>query len=356
MRSLTLEILWTKKGDGQPHQRKRVVSVEVPVEGGTSAIQDALLSLPWTEGVTYGESWMVRLVEPREALGEKTVLDVAIPQARAEMEERERREAEQEKAGRTRRIADRVVELETFVNGGDPGGVSGLLICGGIKNSVTSETSLCSLADREEVEIALEGCDDLRAKIEARIIEANAGIEKTNAQIRARAVEYRAEQEARDAAKQAKVDARATEIAQWAAEHGGTRLQTQLDQGLSGWPLYLHERLAADWACIKVEVELDNDGETGNALINPADAQLWLAARVADRVVELGLCADEKAAFASIAIVPIDLETSDEYDQRRYGGDYDGDSPEKKVYVTFDGYRPGSGCFATKTIRFCCEE
>ncbi|KKN27821.1 hypothetical protein LCGC14_0860840, partial [marine sediment metagenome] len=118
MKSYTLNILWTKEGDGQPHQRKRTVSVEVPVEGDITAIQDALLSLPgWTPEASYGESRTVRLPDSlADDLNDVGILTRIIPQARAEMEAAAREKVEQKEAHHAKRRA----KLEAWLDSGDP--------------------------------------------------------------------------------------------------------------------------------------------------------------------------------------------------------------------------------------------
>ena len=132
---------------------------------------------------------------------------------------------------------------------------------------------------------------------------------------------------------------RANEIRVWTKDHGSPRLRRQLETGLSGWPLYLHERLAQELP----RCELDNDGEHGIPLINPTTEQLGVALQIAIRAIELWLCADGEGAHKLIEIVPIRFY---DWDDLRKGG----------VYVTFAGYRPGSEAFDAKTIRFRCEE
>jgi len=45
-------------------------------------------------------------------------------------------------------------------------------------------------------------------------------------------------------------------IAEWAAEYGSDRLRDQIEMGLDGWPLYLHERLAHDFSGLWHDVVL----------------------------------------------------------------------------------------------------
>ncbi|KKN07249.1 hypothetical protein LCGC14_1068890 [marine sediment metagenome] len=206
----------------------------------------------------------------------------------------------------------------------------------------------------------LEGHDDLRQRIEVRLESLNsiAG-QQARAKLDAADDERdatRAEQEAKDAAKQERDDTRAAEIKEWAAEHGSTRLKAQIELGLDGWPLYLHERLTADWTPVTgpgtddfASPELDNDGEHGVTLVNPSLLLAKAAKQIATRAVELGLAADIDDAIGSIEIVPIEFAIdSDDYSEE--------EMCERQEYVTFAGYRPGSEAFETKTIRFRCEE
>lgn len=129
---------------------------------------------------------------------------------------------------------------------------------------------------------------------------------------------------------------RSMEINEWAEKHGSARLKEQLNQGLSGWPLYLHERLEADYP----GAELDNDGETGATVVNPTETQLRKAREVAERIVKKGRVLSTQEAFAMIRIVTVRFQDSIPYDT---------------VFVMLDGYRPGSDVFEAKTIRFNCD-
>lgn len=363
MKSYTLNILWTKEGDGQPHQRKRTVSVEVPVEGDITAIQDALLSLPgWTPEASYGESRTVRLPDSlADDLNDVGILTRIIPQARAEMEAAAREKVEQKEAHHAKRRA----KLEAWLDSGDPDntpwGVDDKRV--GEVRSERHPSYLRNVMHHSLSDKALgwlEGHDDLRQRIEVRLESLNsiAG-QQARAKLDAADDERdatRAEQEAKDAAKQERDDTRAAEIKEWAAEHGSTRLKAQIELGLDGWPLYLHERLTADWTPVTgpgtddfASPELDNDGEHGVTLVNPSLLLAKAAKQIATRAVELGLAADIDDAIGSIEIVPIEFAIdSDDYSEE--------EMCERQEYVTFAGYRPGSEAFETKTIRFRCEE
>lgn len=346
-----IEILWTKTGDGQAHQRKRVLSVKVPfeiqsetfaTEELTPDLVDAVLSLPKDPRSVNADR--VKMPKPLDDLTNEVVRTQAIPLLFAEIMAAAREKAEKEDAEK----AEQIAVLETFVAGGDPADVSSKLVEGGNPDYMGAAsgryTRTCRLTTAGKA--VLEGHDDLLRRVEARVEEANAGIKAVNERKKEELAKTRAENEAHYAkeeeAKAKRAEQRAAEIKTWAAEHGSKRLQEQIKQGLDGWPLYLHERLEMDFP----RCELDNDGEHGDPLPNPTEDQLSIACMFAARSVELGLCESEEVAFERIEIVPIRYPAPEDYD----------DEPETRIYATFDGYRPGSEVFATKTIRFCCEE
>jgi len=119
---------------------------------------------------------------------------------------------------------------------------------------------------------------------------------------------------------------RREEAAEWVAEHGSTRLRKQLDLGLDGWPLYLHERLDKDFGDLKAE--LHNDGEDGDEIINPTEEQLQVIEKVAGRLVQLGLAPDMKEAARRLDIREVVFRNDD--------GEY-----FSCPRVLFDGWKPG---------------
>ena len=90
-------------------------------------------------------------------------------------------------------------------------------------------------------------------------------------------------------------------IAAWAAEHGSERLRGQIALGLSGWPQYLHERLAFDFDdSLYYNVELDNGGNH-EEIINPSMDLVDRGKLLRDRLVELGITSSD-IAFYEIAL------------------------------------------------------
>ncbi len=345
---IQLTILWTRIGDATPHLHKRVLVTEVPIgrhdfaaAQATQAELDAVVSLPWSSSCG---SCAVRLNDLRDSLTEEMVVNVAVPLARVKMEAAAMERAKQEEAHR----AERRANLEEWLDLDDdpvviPWGADSKRV-GKVRSerhpSYSRDVMHHALSDKALG--WLEGHDDLQKRIEGRLESLNS-LAEDRVRVKLDAAdderdEKRAEQEARDAAKQAIDAQRAEEIKAWAETCGSARLTEQLRQGGDGWPLYLHERMAADLP----HCELDNDGEHGDVVINPTKDQLAIARQIAARAIELELYADEQEAFEHIEIVRIEFEEDDMHD------------PATLVYVTFDGYRPGSEVFETKTIRFCC--
>jgi hypothetical protein len=96
---------------------------------------------------------------------------------------------------------------------------------------------------------------------------------------------------------------KAAYIASWSSQHGSARLQKQLALGYSGWPLYLHERLAFDFFPLAPLVPaIDNARGTHEMTVNPTEAQLEAEEQVARHLVELGLAADLPSACQSTRI------------------------------------------------------
>lgn len=164
------------------------------------------------------------------------------------------------------------------------------------------------------------------------------------AESEARAAAERAKEEA----KTAKVEARRQYIATWAAEHGSARLKAQLEAGLDGWPLYLHERLAAD---LGAEVELDNDGGDPEPLINPTIEQMVVAAQLATGLQVCGQVPEGQPAIRAATVSAITFEAED--------GDNDGygaPESETRVYACAT-WRPGPAeLFAERQVRLLCPE
>jgi len=131
---------------------------------------------------------------------------------------------------------------------------------------------------------------------------------------------------------------RREEAAEWVAEHGSTRLRKQLDLGLDGWPLYLHERLDKEFEGLKAE--LHNDGEDGDEIINPTEEQLRVVEKVAERLAQLGLAPDMKEAARRLDIREVVFENDD--------GEY-----FSLPCILFEGWRPGKHpSWKEYTIRF----
>ena len=306
MNNISVKIMWTKTGDTVPYRRQIDLSVEYPVTGDTTAIQDVLLQLPDQGSFVNSIRIKDELAEPpRDEIVVERINRLAGELAKKARAEKARVAEEQQKTLQR----DRAI----------------------------IEKWLASDDDLESLPGYVCYPDDMRDAIYDR-----------NAQIRAAQDEAaRVAEDARDkkeAERKARRVQRDCEIAEWANQYGSKRLCEQIDQGLDGWPLYLSERMAVD---LPEGTELDNDGTDLALEVNPTDHQLSVARELATTVVALRLYQDLDDAFEAIEIRRIELDPEDGFDC-----DYD-DPPEDRthIYVIMSGYRPGSENFDTKSIR-----
>lgn len=123
----------------------------------------------------------------------------------------------------------------------------------------------------------------------------------------------------------------------WAKKYGSTKLQKQLQQNYSGWPAYLHERLAFDFADFAFKPCLSQDVMEMKRYGDPDEPWLDVADKLAERVVELKLAETKEQAFEMISIRG--GQKCECYDDPSTGDSYE--SCFFITYVCFVGYSPG---------------
>jgi hypothetical protein len=291
-----VKIEWNKAGEAAG-TRQIVLEVPVPVVGReTNPLEDAILQLPMRSGgydekceetagqdfgdvgspevvwyVTAGERFSAP--EPAEVLfllREEPARRAAGAQAKRESRERE------EKERRDRQAAE--LEQELRVPPAERQGQGTYPVALFVPPGMPKE--LVVRAEEYRVELAM-------------VLGVNRARE-------------RADREKIQQEKEARAQRRREYIAGWAAIQGSARLQAQVAAGMEGWPLYLHERLAAD---LGPDAELDNDGSDPEPLINPTFEQMVAAADLASRLlacgqVEKGEVAIRKVTVAKITFAP----------------------------------------------------
>lgn len=309
MNDIHLRILWTKTGDTVPYRRQLDLSVEYPTISDTTAIQDALLQLP-----DQGSVYTIRIKDEFAEPPPEVIIVERINQLATEAEKKSQAEkAQTEKARVEKAHHDREI-IEKWLAGDKDLVVNGYV----------------------EYQLHIDCPADLREKVR----EKNTKIQHVADECRARADECRARA---DEARKIRRHRQNAEIANWADRRGSNRLREQIRQGLTGWPLYLHERMAID---LPEGVELDNDGTDLAEVANPTERQLAVVCELAEVAVELELVDTLSDAFKIIEIRQIKLDPDDGFNC------YD-DLPEDctHTYVIMRGYRPGGENFDTKDIR-----
>ena len=108
----------------------------------------------------------------------------------------------------------------------------------------------------------------------------------------------RAETERVEAEKEARQAARDGEISAWAQEFGSERLRLQVEDGYTGWPLYLTERAAHDVGLDGVRPK--KEASEWDVLVSPTLEQLLLEREVAGRLAPL-FGGDEKVAMQHVS-------------------------------------------------------
>jgi hypothetical protein len=151
--------------------------------------------------------------------------------------------------------------------------------------------------------------------------------EITEAELPALVALVRAKHDEQKAAKTREIQ-KAVYITSWSSQHGSSRLQKQLVLGYSGWPLYLHERLAYDFLALAPLVPLINNARGNHEMtVNPTEAQLEAEEQIAEHLVALHLAPDLASACKSTRIVQ--------------GSKSNLGAKEKSFFVLCDAYRPG---------------
>jgi len=335
METIRIRIRYTQAGDGAPGRRALDLTQEIP----------ATTQGPWTDQIlalpdlrAYNDNTITitlpgEIAISPEASREEIELEV-IPQAlEQEMAKRLAAQAEEREKW--------IAHLDEIATWAAKASTTGILDgrppfygnCGSSGPSIRADHRLSN----RDAAVALVG-EERVGEIEAHLTVVKEHAEELANEERARreteAAERNAREEAAKIKKEAAKERRRAETAKWASEHGSKRLCDMLALGRDGWPLYLHERLAADYP----HAELDNDGSDSDCL-TPSAASLATCWMVAGRMIESGHAASYEQALRDLDIKFLELT---------------GDRVE---VVFWTGYHPGKDpSWGTKTIRWVVEE
>lgn len=323
---MKIVIRW-KKATDEGYPRHRVVEIDTPVTRETTALEDAVLGLPQKiiaqiDGPLESTPTDEQCIEAIEA----ALLLFRAKEAKAESEARDAAE---------RSCIETVDRAQKFLleDGFDHN------VWADLPSSLWPEGSQLYRID-----------PDLARQVKAEHDRRTAAEEEAQAQRREK---NEAAAKRKAAEKQKNQEARTSEKLAWIEQHGSPRLLLQVEAGLDGWPLYLHERLAADlpeglddyggdqW-------ELDNDGVNGDTLVNPSRQAVEMLIKSAARLVELKLEPDRKAALANLTIRRIEFPSDDDPD----GYGCDETEVPSGIYLVYSSYRPGQHPgWSSKSIR-----
>jgi len=331
MGTIHIRIRYTQAGDGTPAQRALDITQEIPAT--TRGLwTDKILALP--DLPPYDGTITIML--PREiaispeAAREEIELGVVSLALDQELAERQ--------AAKAKEREEWIAHLCEIENWATKASATGILddrpwfISGSSRPSVHSDHTLSN----RDTAVTLVGAERV-AEIEAHLTTIRAHAAKLAAEERAKKDIEASERKAREKAAQVEQEVakerRHAEIAEWAANHGSKRLRDLLALGRTGWPLYLHERLAADYP----DAELDNDGVDHDRLTPSAEA-LVICKTVAARMVELGHADTCEQALKDVLDVKI-IENQE--------------AGSKAEYAVLADYRPGKDpSWAAKSIRW----
>lgn len=321
-------VKWNRAGE-DTGAREIVFELETPVRRETDRLEDAILQLPVRKGIAFGECAGEEAGEDHESRGEctwyipaGTRLQAPTPQEVLEFLQAEpaRRQAAAA-AKRAERVAGEQADLDRrLANLLDELAVPPAERQG----RGTYVQSMCIPS----------GCP---AGVAVQAEAYQAELRKIAASNKVTADVERTEKEQ---AKEARAQRRREYIASWAAVHGSERLQAQVAAGMEGWPLYLHERLAAD---LGEDAELDNDGSDPEPLINPSLEQMVAAADLASRLLACGQVEKGEVAIRKVTVAKITFEP-----------DEDDPYPVVLTYTCCD-WTPGDPeLFAVHSVRVAC--
>jgi hypothetical protein len=98
---------------------------------------------------------------------------------------------------------------------------------------------------------------------------------------------------------------------------------------------------------------LDNNGAYGDDVVNPSEEAIQMMLTIADRLVEIELEPDKKAALANLVIRTIEFPPDDNDDEY----DYDEVEIQAGTYLVYDNYRPGQHpSWSVKSVRILVDE
>lgn len=251
---LKYRIRWTKTTDSAKLQRTREIKIITPIERDTTPLEDALLSLPSLKPTFNEDTFYIDIEIP---CSHEPTDDQLIPLIEQEFYRRHgennKWEAQQEAARNAsiKKFEEIVCDLEASPIEG-----SSYYPIPRIENYYPQP-----LVDR-----FMEYC----AKVDKFKIERDAKLVQA-------AIDKREKESIRD-------KERRVYIKDWSIYHGSDRLKGQLELGLDGWPLYLHDRLACDLGKF---YELNNDGIEED-IKNPSSELVEAGLELKTNLVSLG--------------------------------------------------------------------
>ena len=334
MKTIRIHIRYTQVGDGAPGQRALDLTQEIPATT-QGPWTDQILALPDLRAYNDNTITLPGEIAISPAASREEIELEVIPQAlEQEMAKRLAAQAEEREKW--------IAHLDEIATWAAKASTTGILdgqppFYGNCGSSGPSIRANYRLSNRDAA-VALVG-EERVSEIEAHLTAVKEHAKKLMNKERARreteATERKAREEAAKIKKEAAKERRRAETAKWASEHGSKRLCDMLALGRDGWPLYLHERLAADYP----HAELDNDG-TDSDCLTPSAASLATCWMVAGRMIELEHAASYEQALRDLLNVKF-LEL-------------DGNRVE---VVFWTGYHPGKDpSWGTKTIRWVVGE
>ncbi|RJO65133.1 MAG: hypothetical protein C4523_16725 [Myxococcales bacterium] len=321
MEKQNFRIYWTLTSDATPHQRYVDIPYTLPTDSVGDPLVDAILALPKS-----GKEGLLKLpgqfsVPPTQ---EQILVELAAERERllAEKTADDEKQREESLEHARRFLAD--PDCEWYCHRQHIGG--GKIL------AFTYDADLPA---------------DLRAAVLEKIEQYKAERERRDAEELEERKQRQIANEKRQAEEKAeravRLDRRAAYIKEWAAKHGSKKLRGQIALGLEGWPQYLHERLASDFADpdYDYKVELNQNAGAGEEpLANPSDDLVAAGLALRERLVSLGF------SEPKVKLVRIEWANEDEDEENEYS-----------YAAIFDRYRPGpEDSFDEKSIRIIVGE
>lgn len=338
---LKLEANWTKTGDVQKNNRKRVWQLTLPVEKETTPSEDLLLKLPPTDFCYENSSSTANLIASYKIKipGEREqITDVELPQIVAmiqkefavevaKKEEENQKKAQEEEQKRLKILAECQEEIQ-FVFGNEiplpERKTKGRILDNRELQNGTMGYRFDEFyfnQQKDSLNLTDKEWEKFRNKIE---VDFNQKIERSDQ-------ETKEKQERDEAEKTAKGKAKKEFIACWAELNGSGRLKAQLHMGYNGLALFYQEKLHFDFP--DLDVKLMEDAEDFELARNPTIEQLAVETKAAQALAYLEIADSMNTAKLMTRIAFDEVREEDEY----------GDPGEKTqvYYVVVFGYRFG---------------